>query len=190
MKNRCPWAEGDPLYEAYHDEEWGVPQRDGRALFANLVLDGFQAGLSWLTILRKRPAFYAAFHGFDPPRIARYSERDFERLMADAGIVRNRAKIRATLANARAWLDIESEPGGFSGFVWSFVGGKPLVHRFSENGQIPAETEEARALSQALKQRGFSFVGPTIVYAFMQACGLVNDHLLTCPRWKGVQKAR
>jgi len=186
--NRCPWPADDALMIAYHDEEWGAVQRDARALYANLMLDGFQAGLSWRTILHKRPAFYAAFDGFEPAKVARYGARQVERLMNDAGIVRNRAKIEAAIANARAVLELEQQSGGFSGFVWSYVGGKPLVNRWTELSQIPALSPEAQALSKALKAAGFNFVGPTIVYAFMQACGLVNDHLVTCPRWKEVQK--
>jgi len=188
MHMRCPWANGDPLYEAYHDDEWGVPCYDARLLFANLVLDGFQAGLSWLTILRKREAFYQALHNFDPERIARYGDEDIARLLGDAGIVRNKAKIIATIANAQAFLELERQPGGFSGFVWSFVGGKPLVNQHRADSEIPAQSPEAQALSAALKQAGFKFVGPTIVYAFMQACGLVNDHLVACPRYKACAK--
>jgi DNA-3-methyladenine glycosylase I len=188
--NRCPWPAEDALMIAYHDEEWGAVQRDGRALYANLVLDGFQAGLSWRTILHKRPAFYRAFDGFEPAKVARYGPRQVERLLGDSGIVRNRAKIAAAITNAQAVLQLEQQPGGFSDFCWSFVGGKPLVNHWTECSQIPAASPEAEALSKALKAAGFKFVGPTIVYAFMQACGLVNDHLVTCPRWKELQKKR
>jgi DNA-3-methyladenine glycosylase I len=188
MQNRCPWANGDPLYEAYHDDEWGIPCYDARMLFANLVLDGFQAGLSWLTILRKREGFHKAFDSFDPQRIARYGAADVERLLGDAGIVRNKAKVNAAIVNARAFLELEQRPGGFSALVWNHVGGKPLVNKHQTTGEVPAHAPEAQALSAALKQAGFKFVGPTIVYAFMQACGLVNDHLVSCPRYKACMK--
>ena len=161
---RCWWAGLDPLYVAYHDTEWGVPEYDGRALYEKLILDGFQAGLSWITILRRREGFRAAFAGFEPDAIARFTEADVERLMGDAGIVRNRQKIVATIAGARAWLRIEAR-GGFSGFLWDFVGGKPVKNRGRSMGEIPAETPASQALSKALKARGFKFVGPTIVYA-------------------------
>ncbi len=179
---RCAWSTSDPLYIAYHDREWGVPERDGRALFEKLLLDGFQAGLSWITILRKRDAFRRAFFGFDAARMARFGARDVERLMSDAGIVRNRAKIEGAIGSARAYLELEEE-GGFSRFCWSFVGGAPRHNRWRTPKQIPTESEESRALSKALKSRGFAFVGPTIVYAFMQAVGMVNDHLVTCFRY-------
>jgi len=175
---RCRWVTDDPIYIDYHDREWGVPERDDRALWEKLILDGFQAGLSWITILRKRDAFRRAFAGFDPEKIARFGARDVTRLMGDAGIVRNRAKIEATIGNARAFLDTP----GFARWCWSFVGGAPRVNRFGPRSQIPAATDESRALSKALAARGFRFVGPTIVYAWMQACGLVNDHLTTCFR--------
>ncbi len=179
----CPWPGSDPLYRAYHDGEWGVPEWDDRALFEKLILDGFQAGLSWITILRKRERFSAAFDGFDPEAIARYGPRDVERLMADAGIVRNRAKIEATIGNARAWLAImEAGQGSFSAFLWDFVDGRPVQNRFARMADVPAETEVSRAMAKALKARGFRFCGPTIVYAFMQAVGMVNDHLIGCPR--------
>jgi DNA-3-methyladenine glycosylase I len=180
-KYRCPWPGVDPLYVAYHDHEWGVPERDGRALFEKLLLDGFQAGLSWITILRKREAFRAAFDGFDPERIARYDEAKFASLMQDAGIVRNRAKIAASAPSARAFLDIE-EREGFANYLWGFVDGAPIVNRLTDLSQIQAETELSRKISRDLKQRGFKFCGPTIVYAFMQATGMVNDHLVTCFR--------
>jgi DNA-3-methyladenine glycosylase I len=175
---RCRWVTDDPIYIDYHDREWGVPERDDRALWEKLILDGFQAGLSWITILRKRDAFRRAFAGFDPEKIARFGARDVTRLMGDGGIVRNRAKIEATIGNARAFVDTP----GFARWCWSFVGGAPRVNRFGPRSQIPAATDESRALSQALAARGFRFVGPTIVYAWMQACGLVNDHLTTCFR--------
>ncbi len=179
---RCAWAGSDPLYVAYHDQEWGVPLEDDRRLFEMLILEGFQAGLSWLTILRKRENFRRAFEGFDPEAIARWDERRVEALLADPGIVRNRAKIAAAIAAARAYLALAGEPGGFSGFLWGFVGGRPIVNRRRSMAEVPAETAEARALSKELKQRGFRFCGPTIAYAFMQATGMVDDHLVDCFR--------
>ena len=179
---RCPWAGADPLYLAYHDEEWGVPLRDDRALFEMLVLEGFQAGLSWITILRKRENFRRAFDGFEPRTVASYGESDVARLLADAGIVRNRAKIEAAIGSARACLDLMTEPGGFSGFLWQFTGGRPIVNHPRSIAEVPVETSEARAMSKALKARGFRFCGPTITYAFMQATGMVDDHLVDCFR--------
>jgi DNA-3-methyladenine glycosylase I len=180
-KTRCWWPGADPLYVAYHDAEWGVPEFDGRALFEKLILDGFQAGLSWITILRKRDAFRRAFAGFDPAAIARFDERHVEALMLDAGIVRNRAKILATIAGARAFLAIE-EREGFSHYLWKRVDGRPVQTGRRGRGDIPAETELSRAISKDLRAEGFNFVGPTIVYAFMQAVGMVNDHLVGCFR--------
>jgi len=180
-KHRCPWPGVDPLYVAYHDEEWGVPERDSRALFEKLLLDGFQAGLSWITILRKREAFRAAFDGFDPERIARYDAAKLAALMNDAGIVRNRAKIEASVISARTYLDIEAREG-FSNYLWGFVDGRPIVNNLTDLTQIQAETDLSRKISKDLKARGFKFCGPTIVYAFMQATGMVNDHLVTCFR--------
>ncbi len=185
-KTRCAWVGDDPLYRDYHDREWGVPERDGRALWEKLILDGFQAGLSWITILRKRENFRRAFAEFDPAKVARFGARDVTHLMGDAGIVRNRAKVEATIGNARAFLEIGD--GEFARFCWSFVDGKPRDNRVSARGQIPAETAESKALSKALAARGFRFVGPTIVYAWMQACGLVNDHLTSCFRYKQVAR--
>jgi DNA-3-methyladenine glycosylase I len=180
---RCGWVpEGDPLYVAYHDEEWGVPSHDERHLFEMLVLEGAQAGLSWSTILRKREGYRRALAGFDVERVARFGPRDVERLLGDSGIVRNRAKIEAALDNARATLDA----GGLDGLLWSFVGGAPLVNGWRTLAEIPAETEESRAMSKELKRRGFRFVGPTICYALMQACGLVNDHTRDCFRYSEV----
>jgi len=179
---RCSWPGSDPLYVGYHDEEWGVPEWDDRALYEKLVLDGFQAGLSWITILRKREAFRRAFDGFEPERIARYNAKKVETLMQDAGIVRNRMKIEGAVASARSWLKLTEEGPGFSAFLWGFVDGKPIVNRFKSMTDIPAETELSRAMSKELKARGFKFVGPTIVYAFMQAVGMVNDHLTNCYR--------
>ncbi len=182
MTQRCAWAGSDPQMVDYHDTEWGVPERDSRALWEKLMLDGFQAGLSWSTILRKRDAFRAAFEGFDPERIAAYDETDIERLMADAGIVRSRSKILASIGNARAYLKMQEAGEDFSAFVWSFVGPDPLRTVRHTSADVPAQTPESVALSAALKQRGFKFVGPVIVYAWMQATGLVDDHVVTCFR--------
>ncbi len=182
-KTRCAWPGDEPLYVAYHDTEWGVPEWDDRALFEKLLLDGFQAGLSWITILRKRDNFIRAFDGFRPEAIAAYGPDKRAALMADAGIVRNRAKIEAAVTNAQAWLTImEREPNGFSGHLWQFVDGAPTVNRWSAMDQVPAETAESKAMSKDLKARGFRFVGPTICYAFMQAVGMVNDHVTDCFR--------
>jgi DNA-3-methyladenine glycosylase I len=181
--DRCPWATNDPLLERYHDEEWGVPVRDDRDLFAKLVLDGQQAGLSWLTILRKREGYEAAFHGFDPEVMAGFGEDDLERLLEDPEIIRNRQKITSAIRNARAFLDFqEEEPEGFGAFLWGFVDGEPIVNRWTSSEQLPARTERSARMAKALKERGFSFVGPTICYAFMQAVGMVNDHLVSCRR--------
>ena len=179
---RCSWPKDDPLYVAYHDEEWGVPEYDDRALYEKLVLDGFQAGLSWIIILRKRDNFRRAFDGFEPAKIARYRAGKIERLMADTGIVRNRAKIEGAVASARAWLEVMEKGPGFSKLLWDFVDGKPKVNHFRSRSQVPAETPISRAMSKELLGRGFKFCGPTIVYAFMQAVGMVNDHLVTCHR--------
>jgi len=178
---RCPWAQQDPLYVAYHDEEWGVPEYDDRALFEKLLLDGFQAGLSWITILRKRDNFRGAFDAFKPEKIARYTPAKIERLMQDQGIVRNRLKIEGAVHSARAYLEV-MEDGGFSRLLWDHLDGKPKVNAFRTTRQIPAETALSRTMSKELAQRGFKFCGPTIVYAFMQATGMVNDHLVTCHR--------
>jgi DNA-3-methyladenine glycosylase I len=178
---RCEWVpEGEPLYVAYHDEDWGVPLHGERELFELLTLEGAQAGLSWLTILRKREGYRAAFEGFDPQRVASFSDRDVERLLADPGIVRNRLKVESTVANARAVLELD---GGLDELLWSFVGGSPKVNRFRTLAEIPAETAESKAMSKELKRRGFRFVGPTVCYAFMQAAGLVNDHVVGCFRY-------
>ena len=179
---RCPWPKQDPLYVAYHDTEWGVPEYDDRALYEKLVLDGFQAGLAWITILRKRENFRKAFDGFQPEKIARYTPKKVEKLMQDAGIVRNRSKIEGAILSARGWLEIMEKGPGFSALLWDHVGGKPKVNRFRGIGQVPAETDISRKLSKELIGRGFKFVGPTIVYAFMQAVGMVNDHLVSCHR--------
>jgi DNA-3-methyladenine glycosylase I len=178
---RCTWPKQDPLYIAYHDNEWGVPEYDDRALYEKLVLDGFQAGLSWITILRKRENFRRAFDDFDPEKIARYTPKKIERLMQDSGIVRNRAKVEGAVKSARAYLDV-MESGRFSALLWDFVGGQPKINRFRRSGQIPAETKASQQMSKELSARGFKFCGPTIVYAFMQAVGMVNDHLVTCHR--------
>ena len=185
---RCPWSKQDPLYISYHDQEWGVPEYDDQALYEKLVLDGFQAGLSWITILRKRENFRRAFDGFDPEKIARYRSAKIERLMKDAGIVRNRAKIEGAVLSARAWLELMEKGPGFSKLLWEFVDERPKVNRFRSVRQVPAETAVSRAMSKELAQRGFKFCGPTIVYAFMQAVGMVNDHLVSCYRHAAVQK--
>jgi DNA-3-methyladenine glycosylase I len=179
---RCGWGESDPLNLAYHDAEWGVPITDDRALFELLCLEGAQAGLAWVTILRKRDGYRRAFEGFDPHRLAAWGDKEVERLLAEPGIVRNRAKVRSALANARALLELIDGSGSFASHCWSFVDGRPIQGRWTAMGQVPAETDASRALSRDLRQRGFSFVGPTIVYAFMQSAGLVNDHLLACFR--------
>jgi DNA-3-methyladenine glycosylase I len=189
-KVRCGWAGTDPLYVEYHDTEWGVPVRDDRVLFEFLLLEGFQAGLSWLTILKKREAFRRAFASFAPEKVARFGAREAARLMQDAGIVRNRAKIAAAGQNARAFLAVRKERGTFSNYVWEFVGGRPIVNRVRTPSEVPAETDESRALSKDLRGRGFNFVGPTICYAFMQATGLVNDHRIDCFRYRETAKLR
>jgi DNA-3-methyladenine glycosylase I len=178
---RCAWAGADPLYVAYHDEEWGVPEHDSRALFEKLLLDGFQAGLAWITILRKRDAFRRAFDGFDPALIARYDGAKRAALMQDAGIVRNRAKIEGAVVSARAYLELESSVG-FANHLWSFVDGRPVQNGFRSGSEVPVDSDVSKAISRDLKARGFTFVGPTIVYAFMQAVGMVNDHAVTCHR--------
>jgi DNA-3-methyladenine glycosylase I len=180
--SRCPWPKLDPLYVAYHDNEWGVPEFDDRALFEKLVLDGFQAGLSWITILRKRDNFRRAFSEFQPEKIARYTPKKVERLMQDEGIVRNRMKIEGAVLSARAWLDIMNKGPGFSHLLWEFVDGKPKINNFRSTKQIPAESTISQKMSKELARRGFKFCGPTIVYAFMQAVGMVNDHLVSCYR--------
>lgn len=188
---RCVWPGTDPLYLDYHDTEWGVPERDGRALWEKLILDGFQAGLSWITILRKRENFRRAFKGFDPEKVARMTEKDVARLLQDEGIIRHRGKIEGAIKNARAYLEIEqTHPGGFTAYCWSWVGDKPLVNSFTTMKQVPAATDISTAFSKDLKKRGFTFCGPTIVYAWMQACGLVNDHMTNCFRHKQVAKAK
>ena len=183
-KRTCEWPSDDPLMIDYHDHEWGTPVHDDRKQFEFLILEGAQAGLSWRTVLHKREAYRAAFAGFDPHKVARFGSRDVRRLLGDAGIIRNRLKIGAAIKNARAFLALQEEFGTFDAYIWRFVGGKPKVNRWRSLREIPAKTRESDALSKDLKQRDFTFVGSTIVYAHMQATGLVNDHIVTCPRWK------
>ena len=177
-KSRCPWAENDPLLRDYHDTEWGVPERDSRALWELLMLEGFQAGLAWITVLRKRDAFRKAFKGFDPVKVARFKEADIERLLKDSGIIRSRAKIEATIQAARIYLEMQKAGEDFAEFLWKIVGGKPV----RTGGPVPAQTPLSVEMSKELKKRGFKFVGPVIVYAFMQASGMVNDHSPACFR--------
>jgi len=187
---RCGWAEGNERMIAYHDDEWGVPQHGDQDLFAKLVLDGFQAGLSWSIILNKRERMLAAFDGLDPERMARYGARQVARLLADPGIVRNRQKIAAAIGNARAFLELQQREGSFDAFLWGFVDGVPRQNRWTRRGQVPARTKQSDAMSAALVERGFRFVGPTICYAFMQAVGMVNDHFVTCFRHAAVARLR
>ena len=191
-KARCPWAGSDPLYLRYHDDEWGVPSHDDRHLFEMLILEGAQAGLSWITILRKRAAYRKAFDRFDPRRIARYDAKKLQALLGDEGIVRNRLKIHGAVQNARAFLDVQKECGSFDAYLWPFVGGAPKINRPRTMQDVPARTADSDALSKDLKKRGFTFVGSTICYAFMQAVGMVNDHLVGCPsrRAGGHEKTR
>ncbi|MEL6583399.1 MAG: DNA-3-methyladenine glycosylase I [Pseudomonadota bacterium] len=183
--DRCPWCGTDPLYVAYHDIEWGVPEYDSRALFETLMLEGFQAGLSWITILRKREAFRARFEGFEPTRLMQWGEEEIAAALADAGIVRHRGKIEGTIAGARAWAEIDAREG-FSRWIWSNVDGVPLQNNVATMAEVPAETLLSKRLSKDLKKAGFKFCGPTIVYAFMQAAGLVNDHLTSCPQHRAL----
>lgn len=180
--HRCTWCGDDPFYQAYHDEEWGVPIYDGRALFEKLILDGFQAGLSWITILKKRDNFIQAFDQFNPELIARYDDTKIEQLMQDKGIVRNRSKIMGTIAGAQLFLKIEEKEDGFSNLLWSYLDGKVLQNNWKSKEQVPVATELSKQISKDLKSRGFKFVGPTIVYAFMQAVGMINDHQTNCFR--------
>ncbi len=186
MKTRCGWVSKDPLYLSYHDEEWGVPMHDERRLFEFLILEGAQAGLSWITILRKRDNYRRALARFDPHKVAGFGKRDLKRLLADPGIVRNRLKLEAAIANAQAFLRVQKEEGSFDQFIWSFTGGTTIQNRWRSLKEVPAETVEAQAMSRALKQRGFRFVGPTICYAFMQAVGMVNDHVVDCFRHRAL----
>ena len=187
MNKRCDWCGDDPLYVDYHDIEWGVPERNSRALWEKLILDGFQAGLAWITILQKRENFRAAFQGFDPNVIAEWGEADVIRLLGDPGIVRHRGKIEATIGNARAWQKIEADQG-FDKFLWAYVDGSPLINRPKTMADVPAESPLSQQVSKDLKKAGFKFCGPTIVYAFMQASGLINDHMVGCARHAEVQK--
>lgn len=180
---RCDWSVGDPLYEAYHDQEWGVPIHEDRLLFESIVLDGAQAGLSWITILRKRENYRKAFDNFDIASVASFDEGDIARLLQNPGIIRNKAKIRSAITNAQAVIRIQDEFGSFDTYMWSFVGGKPIINRWKTLAEIPTETEDSRTMSAELKKRGFKFVGPTICYAFMQAVGMVNDHVVDCFRY-------
>ncbi|WP_339870503.1 DNA-3-methyladenine glycosylase I [uncultured Brevundimonas sp.] len=184
---RCGWCGSDPLYVAYHDQEWGVPERDARALWEKLVLDGFQAGLAWITILRKRDSLRAAFDNFDPEIVARYGEADRARLMADPGIIRSGAKIDSAIRGARVWLDMRDQGEDFSAWLWSFVDGQTVQNRPATLADVPTQTPQSEAMAKALKARGFNFCGPVIVYAFMQATGMVNDHLTGCPRHADVR---
>ena len=181
-RTRCAWGTSDPLYVDYHDREWGVPLHDERALFELLCLEGAQAGLAWITILRKRDGYRRAFDGFHPDRLAGYGDDDVARLLADTGIVRNRAKVNSVLGNARAYLRLADDIGSVGGYLWSFVGGRPVQNRWRSMADVPAETDASRAMSRDLRRRGFSFVGPTIMYAFMQSAGMVNDHVVDCFR--------
>jgi DNA-3-methyladenine glycosylase I len=191
VARRCEWVpEGDALYVAYHDEEWGVPSHDDRHLFEMLVLEGAQAGLSWSTILRKRENYRRAFAGWDREAVAQFGPREVERLMGDAGIVRNRAKIEAAIGNAQAAIAAAEEHGCLDAFLWSFIDGRPIRNRWRTLQEIPAETDESRTMSRELKRRGFRFVGPTICYAFMEAVGMVNDHVTSCSRYREVSRLR
>ncbi len=184
---RCGWCGRDPLYVAYHDQEWGVPEHDARALWEKLVLDGFQAGLAWITILRKRETMRAAFDGFDPEKVARYGEAERARLLADPGIIRSRAKIEAAIGGARIWLDMHEQGEDFSAWLWGFVDGAPIRNAWTDYRQAPTQTPQSVAMAKALKARGFKFCGPVITYAFMQATGMVNDHQTACFRHRAVQ---
>ncbi len=185
-KIRCSWGESDPLYIPYHDEEWGLPEHDDRKLFELLILEGAQAGLSWITVLKKRAAYLEAFDNFDADLVARYDEKKIVQLLNNAGIIRNKLKIRSAISNAQAFLEVQKEFGSFDTYIWSFVGGQPTINQWKSLSQIPAETTESQAMNKDLKKRGFRFVGPTICYAFMQATGMVNDHLTNCFRYKEV----
>ena len=188
--DRCTWAGTNPLYVAYHDEEWGVPVHDDHRHFEMLILEGAQAGLSWSTILKKRPTYRLAFDGFDPAVVAAYAPDKVAALLADPGIVRNRAKVQAAIDNAQAFLDVQHEFGSFDAYIWRFVGGRPRQNTWLSLGDLPAQTAESQAMSKDLLRRGFRFVGPTIIYAHMQATGMVNDHLVDCFRWRAVQRGR
>lgn len=187
---RCPWCETDDLLRSYHDDEWGVPVHDDRKHFEFLILEGAQAGLSWLTVLRRREYYREAYHDFDPTIVARYTDKEIETLMSDAGIIRNRRKIEASINNAKLLLDMQHELGSFDTYIWSFVEDKPVVHNWQHDSQIPSQTPVSNELSKDLKKRGFKFVGPTIMYAHMQATGLVNDHIASCFRYKQLLEGR
>jgi len=187
---RCEWPGSDPLYVKYHDEEWGVPVHDDRTLFEFLILEGAQAGLSWITILRRREGYRQAFAGFDPQQVALFTESDSARLLADTGIIRNRAKIRSAIQNAQAFLKVQEEFGTFDSYIWRFVDGTPVVNKFNSMGEIPPRTDISDAISKDLKKRGFSFVGSTIIYAHMQATGMVNDHVESCFRYAELAGSR
>ncbi len=186
MKTRCEWAGSDPLYHDYHDNEWGVPEHDDRKLFEMLILEGAQAGLSWITILKKRQNYLKAFDNFDPKKVAEYNEAKIQKLLNNEGIVRNKLKVNAAVQNAKRFLEIQKEFGDFNSYIWQFVGGKPKKNIFKQLKDLPAKTPESEAVSKDLLNRGFKFVGPTICYAFMQACGMVNDHVLSCFRYNEV----
>lgn len=181
---RCAWSLGHPLYEQYHDEEWGVPVHDDRTHFEFLILEGAQAGLSWLTILKRRDGYRRAFANFDPKKVAKFDEAKIEKLLDDTGIIRNRLKVVSTIQNARGFLKIQEEFGSFDAYIWNFVGGKPIQNKWKSTKELPAESKESKAISADLRKRGFNFVGPTIIYAHMQATGLVNDHIVDCFRHK------
>ncbi len=183
----CSWYTEDIVYKAYHDTEWGVPEWDSRALWEKLILDGFQAGLSWITILKKRDAFRDAFAGFDPVKVAAFDARDVERLLDNAGIIRHRGKIEAAISNAKVWIEIEKEQG-FDRYLWDYVGGAPIVNHYKSHAEVPTKDALSETISKDLKKRGFKFCGPTIVYAFMEASGLINNHLIGCPRHAAVQE--
>jgi DNA-3-methyladenine glycosylase I len=188
MKKRCEWAGSDPLYIEYHDTEWGVPLHEDGKIFEMLVLEGAQAGLSWLTVLRKRENYRKAFDNFDPWKVAKYDREKFQKLLATEGIIRNKLKITSAIQNARAFLKVQKEFGSFDSYIWQFVGGKPIRNSWKSLSELPAQTMESEAMSKDLKRRGFSFVGPSICYAHMQATGMVNDHLVTCFRYKEVER--
>jgi len=186
MRNRCPWGTTDPLYIDYHDREWGVPLHDDRRLFEFLILEGAQAGLSWITILKKRPHYRQAFAGFDPDKVARYGPGEIEALLQNEGLIRNRLKINAAVENARAYLDVQQAFGSFDAFIWGFVDGRPVRNAWKTMRQVPDQTKTSQKMSKELKARGFKFVGPVICYAFMQAVGMVNDHLVDCFRYREI----
>ena len=188
MKTRCEWAGSDPLYLKYHDNEWGVPLHDDRKIFEMLVLEGAQAGLSWLTVLRKRENYRKVFDNFDPKKVAQYDSKKFHQLLANEGIIRNKLKIRSAIQNGIAFLRVQKEFGSFDAYIWQFVGGEPIQNSWKSLSELPSRTPESEAMSKDLKKRGFNFVGPTICYAHMQATGMVNDHIVTCFRYKEVQK--